>query len=141
MLEIGFYNVENLFDAEDDTLTFDDDYTPKGRQRWTSRHVEQKINQLAQVIAAMAPHTSSGFPVLLGLAEVENYPLLEQLTAHLLLRNAAYAIIHFDSPDPRGIDVALLYQPDFFYPPKSKNIRYFSKTPNPKTVCTPAINC
>jgi len=69
VLEIGFYNVENLFDAEDDTLTFDDDYTPKGRQRWTSRHVEQKINQLAQVIAAMAPHTYSGFPVLLGLAE------------------------------------------------------------------------
>ena len=131
VLEIGFYNVENLFDAEDDALTFDDDYTPKGRQRWTSRHVEQKINQLAQVIAAMAQHTSSGFPVLLGLAEAENYLLLEQLTAHPLLRNAAYAIIHFDSPDPRGIDVALLYQPDYFLPTQIKKYPLFLK--NPKT--------
>ena len=79
----------------------------------------------------MAPHTSSGFPVLLGLAEVENYLLLEQLTTHPLLRNAAYAIIHFDSPDPRGIDVALLYQPDYFLPTQIKKYPLFLK--NPKT--------
>ena len=129
--KIGFYNVENFFDAQDDPKTFDEEYTPKGRHRWKPQHVAQKTQQLATVIHALAERRTDGFPVLLGLAEVENFAVLRQLVRHPLLRVAGYEIIHFDSPDRRGIDVALLYQPAFFAPINIKKAPLLLK--NPKT--------
>jgi len=139
--KIGFYNVENFFDAQDDPKTFDEEYTPKGRHRWKPQHVAKKTQQLATVIHALAERRTDGFPVLLGLAEVENFAVLRQLVRHPLLRVAGYEIIHFDSPDRRGIDVALLYQQAFFLLLKSKKPLYCSKIRKPKIVCIHETCC
>ena len=113
---IAFYNVENLFDPLDDPETFDDDYTPQGRNRWTKNLLNQKIDQLAEVITQIGKKETGKPPLLIGLAEVENRAVLEQLVAHPKVRPYGYEIVHFDSPDSRGIDVALLYRKLFFLP-------------------------
>lgn len=113
LFKVGFYNVENLFDAVDDSLTFDEDFTPQGRLRWTESHVQKKIEQIAFVVAEI--NQSPGGPlILLGLAEVENRTLLEQLVNDPQIRHLNYHILHYDSKDHRGIDVALLYRPQYF---------------------------
>ena len=112
---ITFYNVENLFDSIDDPDTFDDDFTPKGRNHWTRDLLTQKINQLATVIAKIGAEKTGKPPLLLGLAEIENRAVLEQLIAHPKLRKYGFQIVHFDSPDARGIDVALLYRKSKFF--------------------------
>ena len=69
---IAFYNVENLFDPIDDPTSFDDDYTPKGRNHWTTNLLRQKINHLAEVIVQIGKKETGKPPLLIGLAEVEN---------------------------------------------------------------------
>ncbi|MCB9274337.1 MAG: hypothetical protein H6564_09880 [Lewinellaceae bacterium] len=107
-IRVAFYNVENLFDLEDDPKTLDEDFTPTGKQQWTAERYQKKLGQLAKVLEEM------GSPVLVGLAEVENGKVLEALAATGPLRESKYGIAHFDSPDLRGIDVALLYQKKSF---------------------------
>lgn len=114
LFSVGFYNVENFFDAVDDPHTFDEDYTPTGRKQWTTQLVEQKAAQMATVISALKENPSQKPPVLLGLAEIENRHVLELLVKQEKLKPYDYALVHFDSPDSRGIDVALLYQPTVF---------------------------
>lgn len=104
---IMFYNVENLFDTIDHPEKRDDDFTPEGRKEWTTKRFNKKINDLAKVIDAVGDKKPAD---LIGLAEIENRLVLEELIAHKLLRNQGYQIIHFESPDERGIDVALLYR-------------------------------
>ncbi|MDA7694021.1 endonuclease/exonuclease/phosphatase family protein [Flavobacteriaceae bacterium] len=128
---VAFYNVENLFDSKDDPKTFDDDYTPEGRNHWTSTLVNQKIEHLAQVLSSIGKKETKRPPLLIGLAEVENRALLERLIAHPKLRAYGYEIIHFDSPDYRGIDVGLLYQKEFFFLENFKTYRL--TLINPKT--------
>lgn len=101
---VAFYNVENLFDTIDDPITDDTEFTPDGKLQWDKERFEIKTEKLARVIHEM------GNPELLGLAEVENAAVLEALCAKLKGTREAYAIAHFESPDPRGIDVALLYR-------------------------------
>jgi len=108
-LHLLFYNVENLFDTLDDPFTEDDDFTPHERKKWTTERYEEKQNNLAKVIAA-----GDGYPAFVGLAEVENRTVLEDLINTAALKNANYGIIHEDSPDVRGIDVAFLYQKELF---------------------------
>ncbi|HFA49227.1 MAG TPA: hypothetical protein ENJ95_09445 [Bacteroidetes bacterium] len=103
-LRIAFYNVENLFDTVDDPLTHDEDFTPAGRQKWTPERYRTKLQHLGQVIGGMH------YPALLGLCEVENKTVLEDLCNDTGLAGHGYKFVHFDSPDFRGIDVALLYQ-------------------------------
>ena len=112
---IAFYNVENLFDSRNDPKTFDDDYTPEGRNHWTPALVNQKIDQIAQVLSGVGKRETKRPPLLIGLAEVENRTVLEQLVAHPKLRPYGYEIVHFDSPDFRGINVGLLYRKEFFF--------------------------
>jgi len=128
---IAFYNVENLFDSRNDPKTFDDDYTPEGRNHWTPTLVNQKINQIAQVLSGVGKRETKRPPLLIGLAEVENRTVLEQLVAHPKLRPYGYEIVHFDSPDFRGIDVGLLYRKEFFFLEDFKTYRL--KLINPKT--------
>jgi hypothetical protein len=110
---IGFYNLENLFDLEDDSLTRDEAFTPEGENRYTYSRYEKKKNGLARTILALGGWR----PVeLMGLCEVESRWVMDGLTAHSPLGNAGYEIIHQDSPDRRGIDVACIYQPDRFEP-------------------------
>jgi len=117
---IGFYNLENLFDPEDDPKTFDEDYTPKGRKQWTEGILKQKIDNLAEAIYQIGLRESHRPPLILGVAEVENFRVLKMLVEHELLYPYGYEILHYDSPDARGIDLALLYQKDYFLLAESK---------------------
>lgn len=113
---IAFYNVENLFDTEDDPVTFDDDRTPTGKDRWTEAIYEDKVKKMAGVIAEIGQEMANNTPALIGLAEVENRKTVEALANDPQLLSKDYGIAHFDSPDRRGIDVALLYQKSLFKP-------------------------
>ena len=113
---VAFYNVENLFDYEDDPLTFDDDRTPTGKDHWTEEIYHAKLKNMAQVLSEIGAETTGTSPVLIGVCEVENRRVLEDLLNQEPLIDKDYGIVHFDSPDRRGIDVALLYQKKIFTP-------------------------
>lgn len=114
---IAFYNVENLFDTINTEGVQDEDFTPDGLNKWNSERYVEKIGRLAGIISRLgADDGIPGGPAVIGLSEIENRSVLEDLAAHPLLAPAAYRIIHFDSPDLRGIDVGLLYQPRYFEP-------------------------
>ncbi|MEK9603675.1 MAG: endonuclease/exonuclease/phosphatase family protein [Flavobacteriaceae bacterium] len=117
---VGFYNLENLFDPSDNPETFDEDYTPAGRKQWTEKILEQKIDHLAAVISKIGFEEVRRPPLLLGVAEIENLRVLKMLVHHKKLLPYQYEILHYDSPDARGIDVALLYQKAFFIPSQTK---------------------
>lgn len=106
-----FYNVENLFDTIDDPWVNDADFLPEGRYKWTGERYLHKIEQLGRVIS---DDGEGVLPSIIGLCEVENRQVLEDLTGSHWLRDAGYSIVHYDSPDARGIDVALLYKPADF---------------------------
>jgi len=120
---IAFYNVENLFDTEDDPLTFDDDRTPLGKDVWTLEKYQDKIKNIARVISEIGIDNSKTAPAVIGLCEIENLQVLEDLVSHPLLEKFNYQIIHYDSPDRRGVDVALLYQRSLFTPDDSQSRR------------------
>ncbi len=102
-----FYNVENLFDTRDDKATHDEDFTPGGEMRWNEERYQQKLVQLARAISM-----SGEAPLLIGLAEVENKRVVSDLANTGKLAEAHYEVVHRDSPDERGIDVALMVRPD-----------------------------
>lgn len=108
-----FYNVENYFDSVNDSLINDDEFTPDGIRHWTKFRQRDKRDKIAQVILA-----SSGWnpPSIVGLCEIENRSVLDDLVKNSPLRKLEYHIIHRESPDHRGIDVALLYKDDDFRP-------------------------
>ena len=111
---IGFYNVENLFDIYDSPDTFDEDFTPTGKYRWTAGLYQKKLENLARVISSLGRKELSSPPAIVGLCEIENLQVLEDLIKMPLLAPYDYQIVHSDSPDERGIDVALLYRPNTF---------------------------
>ena len=113
---IAFYNVENLFDTENDPITYDDDRTPTGKDRWTEAIYEDKVKKMAGVIAEIGEEVANNAPAIIGLAEVENLATVQALANDPSLLPKDYGIAHFDSPDRRGIDVALLYQKKLFKP-------------------------
>lgn len=131
VFRIGFYNLENLFDLEDDSLTRDESFTPEGSNKYSYGRYDKKKNGLARTILAMGGWR----PVeLVGLCEVESKWAMDGLTTFSPLRNAGYEYIHEDSPDRRGIDVACLYQPDRFEPILYKYFRIkFPFDPDRKT--------
>ncbi len=109
---VMFYNTENLFDTINDPQTQDDEFTAAGKLHWTPERYEKKIRDIARVIRDVAPKR---LPDIIGLAEVENRQVLEDLIEKGKLRKGDYGIIHKDSPDLRGIDVALLYKKKTFH--------------------------
>jgi hypothetical protein len=119
---IGFYNVENLYDTEDDPLVEDDEFMPTAAKKYTEERYRFKINQLATVISQMGTDITPDGLAILGLAEIENRRVIEDLVAHPLLAPRHYKIIQFDSPDRRGIDVAMIYQEKYFQPFHSRAI-------------------
>lgn len=108
---VMFYNVENLFDTVDDTLKNDDEFLPGGERRWTSYRYHKKLNAIARAVAAAGEWE---LPALIGLCEIENEDVLKDLVYGTILSAGNYGIVHRDSPDPRGIDIALLYRRDRF---------------------------
>ena len=109
-LTVGFYNVENLFDTEDNPDKEDEQFLPSGDYAWTTDKYNRKLKQLTTAIAKM----DHGGPELLGLAEVENARVVEDLLAMPEISGHKYKVVHEESPDMRGIDVAFAYDPKIF---------------------------
>jgi hypothetical protein len=107
-LRIMFYNVENLFDIIDDPFTGDNEFTPQGQMHWTEKRFRAKLNKLYKVIVAAGGWEPPG---MIAFAEVENRFVLDQLFTATPLLKYHFEMIHRDSPDQRGIDVALVYRP------------------------------
>ncbi len=120
---IAFYNVENLFDTVDDPWIFDEDRTPTGKDVWTIEKYEDKLRNISRVIADIGFAVTSTSPAIIGICEIENLTVLEDLVNQPLLLDSNYGIIHYDSPDSRGIDVGLLYKKDVFFPRASRSHR------------------
>jgi hypothetical protein len=119
---IAFYNVENLFDTINDPKINDEEFLPSGSQRWNRKNYNKKLANISKVISEIGTGENPNSPTVIGLGEIENRYVLEDLVKQPLLVNKEYGIIHFDSPDKRGIDVALLYQKKNFRPTSYKNI-------------------
>lgn len=111
---IGFYNLENFYDTLDNPLVNDDDFTPGGLRNYNSAVYWKKVENLARVIAQMGTEFSPDGPAILGVAEIENDTVLNDLVRHKFIRHRNYQIVHYDSKDIRGVDVALLYNPKYF---------------------------
>ncbi|WP_150451107.1 endonuclease/exonuclease/phosphatase family protein [Arenibacter lacus] len=120
---VAFYNVENLFDTHRDSLTFDGDFTPTGKNQWTQERYRKKLDNITQVLYQIGREVTHNAPDIIGLCEIENRGVLEDLIQHPTLRDLDYDIIHFDSPDERGIDVALLYRQSAFLPTSFRSHR------------------
>jgi predicted extracellular nuclease len=127
---VAFYNVENLFDTIDDPLTIDEDFTPAGKLQWTSPRYTEKLSRISEVIDLLPGE----LPVFIGLCEIENRSVLNDLVKQASLKTGTktgvYEIIHADSPDERGIDVAAIYDAS-----RLKDVRFEYYTialPDPK---------
>ncbi len=113
---IAFYNIENLFDAEDDPKIRDEEFTPSGKLNWTEDKYKIKLANMAKVISQLAEDG----PEIFGLAEVENAGVIRDLLNQPALKSRGYQFAHQDSKDERGIDVALCYDPAVFQMEKMK---------------------
>lgn len=108
---VAFYNVENLFDTENDPAINDEEFLPEGANHWGEKEYRKKLDNLAKVISQLG---DADGPEILGLAEIENRRVLNDLVAHPTLKKHKYKVVHRDSPDERGIDVAMLYKEKAF---------------------------
>ena len=120
---IGFYNLENLFDIYDDPAKNDEQFLPEGANNWTKEKYEHKLKNMSHVIAKMA-ESNGRWHTILGISEVENRFVIEDLVSQPEIAAANYQIVHYDSPDRRGVDVALLYNPTQFKLLGSESIPY-----------------
>lgn len=107
-LVMVWYNLENAFDTIDDPGVMDEEYLPSSPKSWDRIKYWSKLNRLAKVI-----RNASGFepPAVIGVCEVENANVLYQLSTRSALKDVGYRVVHYDSPDKRGIDVGMLYDP------------------------------
>ncbi|MBO4428265.1 MAG: endonuclease/exonuclease/phosphatase family protein [Bacteroidales bacterium] len=110
---IGFYNLENLFDTYHDEGKNDYQYLPDGQNQWTEAKYQSKLKNMARVIRAMRDDNGR-YHTILGVSEIENRHVLEDLVNEPAIADANYQIVHYDSPDRRGVDVALFYKPEQF---------------------------
>jgi hypothetical protein len=118
---VAFYNFENLFDTINGP-NMDEEWLPNGLQNWTGEKYKQKLENLSRVLSEIGTGENHNSPTFIGGAEIENRGVLEDLIKQPKLINSDYGIVHFDSPDKRGIDVALLYQKKHFKPTSYVNI-------------------
>lgn len=134
---IAFYNTENLFDTINDSGYGDDEFLPKGSNAWTGEKYRAKLSNIARVLADIGGDENDEAPTIIGLAELENRRVLEDLLKQPSLIEKGYGIVHFDSRDSRGTDVGLLYRKASFRPTSYKNIPLIIKDslpPDKKTV-------
>jgi hypothetical protein len=110
----AFYNLENLFDTINDPLINDEDFLPDGSYAYTTKVYQQKLDKLTEVLSQLGTNKNADGFALCGVAEIENESVLQDLIKQPKLINRKLKIVHFDSPDGRGIDVALLYNPKYF---------------------------
>ena len=119
---VAFYNFENLFDTINGSNN-DEEWLPDGAMNWTGRKYKKKLDNLARVLSEIGTgENPTNSPTFIGGCDIENRRVLEDLVKQPKLINRDYGIVHFDSPDKRGIDVALLYQKKHFKPTSYANI-------------------
>lgn len=111
---IAFYNTENLFDVYHDAYTDDNDFLPTAKKKWTTKRYKKKLRKLGFAISNIGKIETKKHPAIIGLAEVENALVLDDLIASKHLIDCNYSYVHYDSPDERGIDVAMLYDVTVF---------------------------
>ncbi|MGC9374099.1 MAG: endonuclease [Bacteroidales bacterium] len=129
--KIMFYNVENLFDTENDSLKNDEEFLPSGDRYWTKSKYFNKLNNIYKVIIAVGEWNP---PAIIGICEIENRKVLSDLVTKTPLVKFEYQIVHHESPDRRGIDVGLLYRDELFKPLYDQAIAVnFSDNPDYKT--------
>jgi predicted extracellular nuclease len=116
---VGFYNLENLFDTENDTLINDEEFLPDGAKHWTLDKYNEKLANMAYTISLIGTDIAPQGLSILGIAEIENRKVVEDLINQPLLASRKYEIIHFDSKDFRGIDVGIIYNPLHYTPDTS----------------------
>ncbi|MBQ8774906.1 MAG: endonuclease/exonuclease/phosphatase family protein [Alistipes sp.] len=119
---VVFYNLENLFDIYDDPETHDEEFTPQGAKQWNEIKYQKKLSNMERVLFDIAA-IQKDYPIVIGVSEIENRSVLEDLISQPKLKGANYRICHYDSPDARGVDVAFLYRADVFKLEGSENIK------------------
>ena len=120
---IAFYNVENLFDTIDSPDTDDAEFLPNGANRWNSSKYNEKLSHLSEVLSKIGSELVKNGPTIIGLSEIENRQVMEDLINTPEMKKLGYGIIHFDSPDGRGVDVGLLYKKTAFRPEAATSVR------------------
>ena len=131
--KIVFYNLENFFDTVNDPEVLDDEFTPEGPKKWTQDKYDKKLHNMERVFFDIAA-INKDYPVVIGVSEVENRNVLEDIVAAPKLAPANYRIVHHDSPEARGVDVAFFYRADVFKLEGEKAIRtLIPSLPNFKT--------
>jgi endonuclease/exonuclease/phosphatase family metal-dependent hydrolase len=108
---VGFWNIENLYDTLDSPNTDDREFLPDAPKQWNTQRYERKVRKMGEVIAALGKDLDPRGVALLGLAEVENRTVVEDLCRSAALKDRGYQVVHEDSPDRRGVDVALIHDP------------------------------
>lgn len=127
---VGFYNLENLFDTEDDTTINDSEFLPGGTKNYTKEVYRDKLKNLSTVISQLGIEETADGVAVLGVAEVENRKVLEDLALQPKLKARNFKIVHYNSPDFRGIDVALMYNPKYFKELESGSLNVPLKNPD-----------
>ena len=123
IVTVAFYNLENLFDTINNPNVKDEEFTPQGSKQWTSGKYFHKLNNLADVISKIGVDKAQEPPAIIGVSEIENINVLKDLVNTKKLKSYHYQIIHYDSPDRRGVDVALLFRNEYFKVTDSKTYR------------------
>ncbi len=113
LFTVVFYNVENLYDIYDDPRVNDNEFLPGSKKQWTKEKYGKKLLDISEILAESG---GNNLPILIGLCEVENRRVVEDLATSGKLKKGEYSVVHMDSPDPRGIDVALMYRKNYFTP-------------------------
>lgn len=117
-----FYNVENLFDTIQDPTIYDTEFIPSGSKEWNSHKYNKKLENLERLFYSIAQENRA-YPTVMGVSEVENRNVLEDIASMPKLLPANYQICHYDGPDARGVDVAFFYRPDQFEYEGSESIK------------------
>ena len=131
--KVVFYNLENLFDTINDPETHDEEFLPEGVKKWNTYKYYAKLSNMERVLFDIA-RQDKNFPVVIGVSEVENRLVLEDLASQPKLKHGNYRIVHFDSPDARGVDCAFFYRPDVFKLEGSKAEKFhLPENPNFRT--------
>lgn len=115
MFGVAFYNLENLFDTINNNGKYDLEFSPAGKNRWDGNKYRSKIRNLAYTISQMKTRTTPMGPAIIGVSEIENITVLQDLVKADAIKNWNLQVVHHDSPDLRGVDVGLLYNPRFFH--------------------------
>lgn len=111
---VAYYNLENLFDTINTNGTYDLEFSPQGARQWNGHKYWNKIHNMAYAISHMTSKTTPKGPAIIGVSEIENKTVLEDLVNDPQIRAWGLQVVHHDSPDRRGVDVAMLYNPRFF---------------------------